>query len=123
MVRMRMIPANDFESTFLGGAVGVANVVGRDRETIARRVVASIDEFVKRADFAGIFGVDAEDGATAFVGEGFRAVSADFVDEIFGDGDGFHFLLSRLIKICFRAKNPFKGCQFNVAAEAATHNA
>ena len=81
---MRMIPANDLEATILGGAVGVANVVGGDGKTIARRIVAAINEFVKRADFAEIFGVNAEQSAAALVRISFRSMSADFAGKIFG---------------------------------------
>ncbi len=78
-----MIPAYDLEATILGGAIGVADVVGSDGETIARRIVATIYEFVERADFAEIFGVNAEESAAAFVRIGFRAVGADFVGDCF----------------------------------------
>ena len=86
-----MIPAYDLQATIAGSAISVENVVGSDGETIARRIIAAIYEFVERANFAEIFGVNAEERAAAFVRISFRAVSADFVGDNFGDGDCFHF--------------------------------
>ena len=52
MIGMRVIPADDVDALFASGFFGVANVFGCDRETVARRIVAAIDEREKRGDFA-----------------------------------------------------------------------
>ena len=52
MIGVRVIPADYVDALFAGGFFGVADVFGCDREAIARRIVAAIDEREKREDFA-----------------------------------------------------------------------
>ena len=85
VIGMRVIPADDVDAFFAGGFFGVADVVGGHRETVARRIVAAIDQRKKRGDFArgrasppderAVAGVEiaAEERAATFVRDRFRA--------------------------------------------------
>ncbi len=57
---MRMIPAEQIQMLVGGGLFCEAHVVGRELETIARRVVAAIGERQQIFDFAGSLAVAAE---------------------------------------------------------------
>src|SRR5260370_24986066 len=52
MVGMRMIPADDFKALGAGRFFRRENVLGGDGKTVARRIVAPIDEWKKRQDLS-----------------------------------------------------------------------
>lgn len=82
-----MVPADHFETTFFRDELGFAHIIGGNGETVARGIVATIDELVEGADSTEIFGIHAQEGTAAFVRVGFRAVGADFAEEVFGYSD------------------------------------
>jgi len=98
MIRMGMIPADDFESLGDRGFFGVANVFRGDRKTVAGRIVPAIDQGKKRKDFprgcvrprlrmvtGNKTGIAAEQSAATFMRIGLRAMSADFSGEMIAD--------------------------------------
>ncbi len=82
MIRMRMIPSDDFQAAGARVFFGVQNVFAGDRETVLRRIVAAIYQRMERVNFAidapvGDFRVAPEKRAATFVRVSFRAVAAD----------------------------------------------
>src|SRR3954462_8055034 len=67
MIGMRMVPAEQFEAALGSSAFGRQDVFRVNGKTIARRVVAPINERKKLARFAVFVAVDAENGATGFM--------------------------------------------------------
>src|SRR5215831_5165538 len=90
MIRMRMIPADDLQTLRLRSLVGLEHIFSRHGKSIARRIVASVDQRKKRQDFAHGFWVRhipiaAQQRATALVGIRLRTVCADFLRELPAD--------------------------------------
>jgi hypothetical protein len=42
MIRMRMIPPDDFQTLLAGGFFGIKNVLAGHRETVVGRIIAAI---------------------------------------------------------------------------------
>src|SRR5271167_355528 len=99
-----MIPANDVEILRAGGFFGGAHVIGSDGKTVARGIVAAVDQREKFANLADAIGpgtggileradieplaVVAQKRATAFVRVSFDAMRADFVRKFIADPKG-----------------------------------
>src|SRR5882672_10048152 len=98
MVRMRMIPAHDVHTAHARCPFRSHDVFGSDRKTIARRIIAPIDQRVQRQNFAlwrnrvlcriaSLYhaGIAPEQRAAALMRISFRAMRADFLRELPAD--------------------------------------
>ena len=82
---MRMIPAEQIEMLVGGGLFCEAHVVGRELETITRRVVSPIRERKQIFDFAGSLAVAAKQRTAALVGISLDAVRVNLLQQSFSD--------------------------------------
>src|ERR1700682_3131188 len=84
MIRMRMIPSDDFQALLAGCFFGVKHVLTGHREPIVRRIITTISQRMKCMNLAidspiSNFRVSAKKSAATFVRIGLRSVSANLV--------------------------------------------
>src|SRR5215467_11922923 len=101
MIRMRMVPADDFQSLRLCGFVGLEHVFRGDDKAVAGRFAMTVyqreqGEHLARGVRMHSVSIAPQQGAAALVGISFRAMSANFLREMTTDPEcGFlrHFSL------------------------------
>src|SRR5579862_385123 len=76
-VRVRMIPPDEVELLLAGGFFRQADIVGRDFEAVARRIVATVCQGQEVDHLAGIIAIASEERPTALVRVGLHAVRMD----------------------------------------------
>src|ERR1700682_4014152 len=81
MIRMRMIPSDDFQALLAGCFFGVKHVLTGHREPIVRRIITTIYQRMKCMNLAtdspiSNFRVSAKKSAATFVRIGLRSVGA-----------------------------------------------
>lgn len=83
MIRMGMVPAHQVETAFASNCFRAAEIIRKNRESIARRITVTVLERKQVENLAAGITFATEQGTATLVRVAFRGMSTDTLDEYF----------------------------------------
>src|SRR4029077_6064846 len=119
-IRMRMIPPQKLLAVSASGLLGQADIVRRDRKTVARRILARVCKREETEHFPRCLGVAAEQRAAAFMRIGFRAMRANAAGQLLAEFENVvRHAYSSCQKRSLKERSPESGKTVTITACAA----